>query len=61
MLRRVKVRNGHILTNLCGIYLERGPPMVGSRYCKDECPYCKGVISILGLEFIKCNKYGKFC
>ena len=55
-LRRIKIKDGFILQNICGIELKEGFPMVGSKYCMEECPYYNGKIKIFGLEFIKCKK-----
>lgn len=56
MLRRVKIKDGFILQNICGIEIPEGLPMVGSKYCMEECPYNNGKIKIFGFEFIKCKK-----
>lgn len=57
MLRLIKTKNnGFVLTNMCGLITENGTPMVGSRYCKEICPYFVNVTKILFWKFIKCKK-----
>lgn len=57
MLRLVKSKNnGFVLTNICGLIIKDGIPMVGSKYCKETCPYFAGVTKILFWKFIKCNR-----
>lgn len=56
MIRRIKIRNGFILENICGIELKEGLPMVGSKYCKKNCPFYRGEFRILWWNFIKCKR-----
>lgn len=55
-LRRIKIKKGFILDNLCGIELEGNFPMVGCKYCKEECPYYNGEYKFLIWKFVKCKK-----
>lgn len=54
-LKRIKIRNGWVLTNCCWHETENGMPMVGSKYCKEFCPYYKGTLKFLWWKFVKCD------
>ena len=57
MLRLIKSKNnGFVLTNICGLITEGGTPIVGSKYCKKECPHFNGVTKILFWKLIKCKR-----
>ena len=48
---------GWVLTNYCDtITPDGGIPMVGSKYCKENCPYFKGILNVFGFGFVKCKK-----
>ena len=53
-LRRVKEKNGY-LSNTCGYYDKSGTPMVGSKFCTNDCPHFKRTIKILHWEFVQCK------
>ena len=57
MLRLIKSKNnGFVLTNICGLIMDGGSPMVGSKYCKQMCPHCAGITKIMFWKFIKCTR-----
>lgn len=59
MLKRITYKRnmGWVLTNCCDtITPDGGIPMVGSKYCKENCPYFKGILNVFGFEFVKCKK-----
>ena len=53
-LRRITSK-GWALTNCCWFYAPNGNPMVGSKYCRSECPHHRGVVKILLWKFVKCG------
>lgn len=61
-LRLIKA-NGDWLSNKCGIDVELdsrgngGTPMVGCKYCRQQCPHHKGIIRFLFWEFVKCKNW----
>lgn len=54
ILRRIK-KQGWRLTNCCWYETKDGTPMVGCKFCKNNCPYYKGTIRLLFWEFVKCS------
>lgn len=58
MLRRITYKRNMdwVLTNCCGLITPDGTPMVGSKYCKENCPYFKGILNVFGFKFVKCKK-----
>ena len=54
VLRRIS-RKGWTLTNCCWCDTPNGVPMVGSTYCKEQCPYHRGIIRVLFWRFVKCK------
>ena len=54
-LRLIKT-NGDWISNKCGIIENGGTPMVGCKYCRQQCPHHKGITKFLFWEFVKCNK-----
>lgn len=55
VLRRIS-QQGWVLTNCCWYKTKDGvPPMVGSAFCKDNCPHHKGIMRLLFWNFVKCS------
>lgn len=54
ILRRIK-KQGWRLTNCCYHETKDGTPMVGCKFCKNNCPYYKGTMRLLFWEFVKCS------
>lgn len=54
ILRRI-LKQDCILTNCCWYNTKYGVPMVGSTFCKTNCPHYKGVIRLLFWKFVKCS------
>lgn len=55
VLRRITIKNGFVLTNCCWYSTRNSFPMVGSTFCKTNCPHYKGTIRLLFWEFVKCS------
>lgn len=54
VLRRI-LKKSWILTNCCWYNTKYGVPMVGSTFCKTNCPHYKGIIKLLFWKFVKCS------
>jgi hypothetical protein len=53
-------KDGKFLTKQCGMDVNLnlpGTPMVGCKYCRQQCPHHKGVIRFLFWEFVKCKNW----
>lgn len=54
VLRRI-IKRGCALTNCCWYSIKNDFPMVGSTFCKTNCPHYKGTIRLLFWKFVKCS------
>ena len=45
------------LSHLCTFAPVKDPAVViGSYYCKNICPHCRGTLNILGVRYVRCDK-----
>lgn len=54
VLRRIS-KQDWALTNCCWYDTKDGVPMVGSTFCKTNCPHYKGTMRLLFWKFVKCS------
>ena len=56
VLRKIS-KQGLRLTNCCWYDTKGSTPMVGSKFCKNNCPHYKGTMRLLFWKFVKCSYF----